>query len=104
MKKYIKRQPGSLVEKIESIREKLKTQQRAMSELEKGKLEAINKELKEVYFKDLPFEGASGYSDYSHIYFKINVDTTLCLVCFISYCQLMIYPRHLLDQARFLME
>ena len=86
MKKYIKRQPGSLVEKIESIREKLKTQQRAMSELEKGKLEAINKELKEVYFKDLPFEGASGYSDYSHIYFKLKRpgDKYLTEICSIT--------------------
>ena len=69
MKKF-KRQPGFLVDKIEEIKKKFKVQQKAMSELEKGKLEAINKELKEVYFKDLPFEGASGYSDYSHIYFK----------------------------------
>jgi len=70
MKKYIKRQPGSLVDKISEIKAKLETQQRAMSELEKSQLEAINKELKEIYFKDLPFEGASGYSDCSYIYFK----------------------------------
>jgi len=68
--KKIKRQPGSLVDKISEIKAKLETQQKALSELEKDQLEATNKELKEVYFKDLPFEGASGYSDCSYIYFK----------------------------------
>jgi len=60
-----------LTDKISEIKAKLETQQKALSELEKGQIDAINKELKETYFKDIPsFEGANGYSDYSNIYFK----------------------------------
>ncbi len=60
-----------LTDKINEIKAKLETQQKALSELEKGQIDAINKELKEIYFKDIPsFEGANGYSDYSNIYFK----------------------------------
>ena len=60
-----------LTDKISEIKAKLETQRKALSELEKGQIDAINKELKETYFKDVPsFVGANGYSDYSNIYFK----------------------------------
>ena len=60
-----------LTDKISEIKAKLETQRKALSELEKGQIDAINKELKEIYFKDIPsFKGADGYSDYSNIYFK----------------------------------
>ncbi len=60
-----------LTDKISEIKAKLETQRKALSELERGQIDAINKELKETYFKDIPsFKGADGYSDYSNIYFK----------------------------------
>jgi hypothetical protein len=60
-----------LTDKISEIKAKLETQQKALRELEKGQTDAINKELNETYFKDIPsFEGADGYSDYSNISFK----------------------------------
>jgi len=60
-----------LTDKISEIKAKLETQQKAMRELEKGQLDAIDKELKKTYFKDIPsFKGTDGYSDYSNIYFK----------------------------------
>ena len=60
-----------LTDKISEIKAKLETQQKALRELEKGQIDAIDKELKKTYFKDIPsFEGADGYSDYSNISFK----------------------------------
>lgn len=60
-----------LTDKINEIKAKLETQQKALRELEKGQIDAIDKELKKTYFKDIPsFEGTDGYSDYSNIYFK----------------------------------
>lgn len=60
-----------LTDKISEIKAKLETQQKALRELEKGQIDAIDKELKKTYFKDIPsFEGTDGYSDYSNIYFK----------------------------------
>ena len=60
-----------LTGKISEIKAKLEIQQKTLRELESSKLESINKELKEVYFKDIPsFEGATDYSDYGNIYFK----------------------------------
>ena len=60
-----------LTDKINEIKAKLETQQKALRELEKGHIDAVNKELNETYFKDIPsFEGADGYSDYSNISFK----------------------------------
>lgn len=68
----MKRQPTYLIEKINEIKAQIKTKERALSELKKGQIDAINKELEEVYFAGLPFEGVNGYSDYGHIKFRMK--------------------------------
>jgi hypothetical protein len=76
-----------LTNKISEIKAKLETQRKALSELEKGQIDAIDKELKKTYFKDIPsFEGTDGYSDYSNIYFKAKRpdDNYLTEICSIT--------------------